>query len=226
METISLLNATISQWYSQIYPTKSAETVSGSAAQNQGDSVILSDAMTIDIYQYSAQGTRTTLSALSDTSDQSAAQSAGQNESASETDAALSITGGNYRAKYLEIIKNRVKFLLEAIASANSDGNSNSGSENVTSAADASSGVSSLTDSGYWSPEQTAQRIVGFALSFYDGGDREEYAAMVKDAVMKGFQEAQNAMGGSLPDISNKTISLAIDAIDQFASGSGVDVTA
>jgi hypothetical protein len=78
----------------------------------------------------------------------------------------------------------------------------------------------------YWSPEQTASRIAGFALAFYDGGDREEYAAMVKDAVMKGYNEAQKAAGGSLPDVANQTISLVMDTIDQFASGNGLDVVA
>jgi len=37
-----------------------------------------------------------------------------------------------------------------------------------------------IIDSNYFSPEKTAERIINFALSFYDGGDREKFAEMVK----------------------------------------------
>ncbi len=80
-------------------------------------------------------------------------------------------------------------------------------------------------NSGYYSPEKTAERIVNFALSFYDGGDRQEYAAMVRKAVTKGFQQAMGAFGGSLPQVSYDTIGLVNAAIDTFAAGADVNMS-
>ena len=78
----------------------------------------------------------------------------------------------------------------------------------------------------YYSPEKTAGRIVNFALSFYTGGDRTEFAEMVKDAVIKGFQEAGAALGGYLPQEALETFSLVMDALDSFAAGETVNFSA
>jgi methylmalonyl-CoA mutase cobalamin-binding subunit len=86
--------------------------------------------------------------------------------------------------------------------------------------AQSSDSVSSVfSPDSYYSAEKTAARIVDFALSFYNGGDREDFARMVQEAVLKGFDQAKVAMGGTLPSISEKTISLVLNAINQFASG-------
>lgn len=76
-----------------------------------------------------------------------------------------------------------------------------------------------------YSPESTAQRIIDFAFSFYAGGDREEYAEMVRDAVMDGYEQAQAALG-MLPSESTDTINIVMDAIDQFAANSPVNTLA
>ena len=68
-----------------------------------------------------------------------------------------------------------------------------------------------------YSPENTAQRIIDFALSFYTGGDREEYAEMARNAVMDGYEQARAALG-MLPSESTDTINLVMEAIDTFAA--------
>ena len=73
--------------------------------------------------------------------------------------------------------------------------------------------------SDYYSPEQTAARIVNFALSFYDGSDRAAYAEKIKAAILKGYDQAQESSGGSLPQVCNDTITLAVDAIDTWENG-------
>ena len=75
-------------------------------------------------------------------------------------------------------------------------------------------------DTSAFSPENTANRIVQFALAFYTGGNREEYVAMVREAVMKGFQDAQSAFGGFLPEVSYETFDLVNQALNDFAAGS------
>jgi len=83
-----------------------------------------------------------------------------------------------------------------------------------------------ITDSDYFSPEKTAEKIINFALSFYDGGDREEFATMVKKAVMKGYNEAMKALGGILPPEAHETIEIVNRAIDNFANGKDMSISA
>ena len=80
-----------------------------------------------------------------------------------------------------------------------------------------------ITDLLDFSPEKTAGRILDFALSFYDGGDRQEFAAMAREAVMKGFNEAMKAFGGSLPRECHDTIRIVNEALDDFAQGGTLD---
>ena len=83
-----------------------------------------------------------------------------------------------------------------------------------------------ITESDYFSSEKTAERIINFALSFYDGGDRDEFAAMVKKAVMKGYNEAMKALGGFLPPEAHETIAIVNRAIDDFAKGKDISISA
>lgn len=75
-------------------------------------------------------------------------------------------------------------------------------------------------------PEKTAERIINFALSFYDGGDRQEFGAMIRKAVMKGYHEAMKALGGFLPQESHDTIELVNRAIDDFAQSKDMAISA
>lgn len=146
-----------------------------------------------------------------------------------ETESPLASQVRNLQATYLEMIRRRVEYLLKELT--RSINNPDSSYPYLKSGDDSGdttvSSVSTLTvDTDYFSTEQTAQRIVQFALSFYDGGDRAEYVDMVKSAVMKGYNEAKKALGGYLPSVADDTIVLAMQAFDQFAAGSQVDYTA
>ena len=113
---------------------------------------------------------------------------------------------------YLELLRKRVEYLLKQITE------KKSGISNL-------SGISrsnTITDLLDFSPDKTAERIVDFALSFYDGGDRQQFAAMVKKAVMKGFNEAMKAFGGFLPRECHDTINIVNRALDDFARGTDV----
>ena len=73
-----------------------------------------------------------------------------------------------------------------------------------------------VADDGYFGVEQTAERIVDFAISAF-GSDPNKLQQM-KDSIDKGFKEAQQAFGGALPEISQKTYTAIMEKLDAFAA--------
>lgn len=72
-----------------------------------------------------------------------------------------------------------------------------------------------VAEDGYFGVEQTSQRIVDFAINGF-GNDPEKLQQM-KDAIDQGFKEAQDAFGGALPEISQKTYEAIMEKLDAFA---------
>ena len=118
----------------------------------------------------------------------------------------------NVWENYLELLRERVEYLLKQITE------NKSRISNFTGI-NRSNTITDLLD---FSPEKTAERIISFALSFYDGGDREQFAAMVRKAVMKGFNEAMKAFGGFLPRECHETISIVNAALNDFTKGRNI----
>ena len=159
---------------------------------------------------------------------------------ASETDGASALLDRAVQS-YLEIIRDRVAYLLEQATGVATDAqDAESGDDSHNALAALLNGQISRTSlntydvqtleiaglSPDWSPEATADRIASFALSFYDGGDRAAYVEEVRGAVMKGFNDALAALG-SLPGESYQTIDLVNKALDDFAAGGqSIDVSA
>lgn len=84
-----------------------------------------------------------------------------------------------------------------------------------------------ISDDGYFGIENTAMRIFNFAAT--RAGDDLEKLQVARDAVLKGFREAENLFGGTLPDISFQTIDKVMELIDdkiRELGGSVVDVKA
>ncbi len=73
-----------------------------------------------------------------------------------------------------------------------------------------------ISADGYFGVEQTSQRIVDFAVAAF-GHDPARLEEM-KAEIDKGFQEAQEAFGGALPDISQQTYAAIMDKLDAFAA--------
>ena len=72
-----------------------------------------------------------------------------------------------------------------------------------------------IADDGYFGVEQTSDRIVNLAIGIA-GGDVTRLDA-IKEGVEKGFQEALDAFGGWLPDISHQTIDAVMEKLDEWA---------
>jgi len=81
-----------------------------------------------------------------------------------------------------------------------------------------------IADDGYFGVEQTSDRIVDFAIAMA-GGDTSRLAA-IKEGVTKGFNEALEAFGGWLPDISYNTFDAVMNKLDSWAENAGTNQTA
>jgi hypothetical protein len=73
-----------------------------------------------------------------------------------------------------------------------------------------------VADDGYFGVEQTSDRIVNFALSLA-AGDVNRLDA-IKEGVENGFNEALEAFGGTLPDISYETYDAVLQKLDAWAA--------
>ena len=74
-----------------------------------------------------------------------------------------------------------------------------------------------ISEDGYWGVDQTSDRIVDFAISF--AGDDQEKLEEIKANISKGFEMASNALGGTLPEISQNTYDAVMEKIDSWAEG-------
>jgi len=77
-----------------------------------------------------------------------------------------------------------------------------------------------IGEGGYYSPENTATRIMDFAKAL-SGGDASKFN-LLKDAVEKGFAAASEQLGGKLPDISNQTYDLVQQKFAAWAEELGI----
>lgn len=75
-----------------------------------------------------------------------------------------------------------------------------------------------ISEDGEWGVEKTAGRILDFAKAL-SGGDPSKIG-LLKDAVIKGFKEAEKTWGGKLPDISQKTYDRIMQGFDEWEKSS------
>lgn len=73
---------------------------------------------------------------------------------------------------------------------------------------------SAIADGGEFSVEKTSERILSFAKAMI-GADPSKMDT-IRAAVEKGFQQAQDMLGGSLPEISQKTLAAVQAGFDQW----------
>jgi len=72
-----------------------------------------------------------------------------------------------------------------------------------------------VADDGYFGVEKTSERIFDFAVGIA-GGDPARIDA-IRSGIEKGFQEAYDAFGGWLPDISYDTYDAVMNKLDDWA---------
>lgn len=75
-----------------------------------------------------------------------------------------------------------------------------------------------VDDDGYFGVRHTSERIFRLAIGIA-GGDPNRIDA-IRQGIDRGFQEALDAFGGSLPDISHATYDAVMEKLDQWAARS------
>ena len=73
-----------------------------------------------------------------------------------------------------------------------------------------------IEEDGYWGAEATAERILSFAKAL-TGGDPDKIEDM-KDAFIKGYQEATKAWGKDLPELTKNTYDKVMEKFDAWAN--------
>ena len=71
-----------------------------------------------------------------------------------------------------------------------------------------------ISEDGYWGVKQTSDRIFDFATAL-TGGDPSKVEEM-KDAFIKGFEQATETWGDELPEISQQTYDAVIEKFDEL----------
>uniref|UniRef100_UPI0040559C9F hypothetical protein n=1 Tax=Acetatifactor sp. TaxID=1872090 RepID=UPI0040559C9F len=79
-----------------------------------------------------------------------------------------------------------------------------------------------IAEDGYWGVNQTSDRIIQFATAL-TGGDPNKIEEM-REAFKKGYKQAEETWGGSLPDISQKTYDAVMEKFDKLAQEAGLTV--
>jgi hypothetical protein len=73
-----------------------------------------------------------------------------------------------------------------------------------------------IAEGGEYSPEKVSDRIVDFAKAI-SGGDKSKLS-ILKTAIDRGFEAAEEDFGGKLPDITKETHKLIMDKLDAWAN--------
>ncbi len=82
------------------------------------------------------------------------------------------------------------------------------------SEAESAEAAESISEDGYWGVEQTSKRIFDFAQAL-TGGDADKAEEMF-GYVMKGYEAAEKAWGGELPDIAKETLNATKALFDDW----------
>jgi hypothetical protein len=72
-----------------------------------------------------------------------------------------------------------------------------------------------IDEGGYFSVESTAARMLDFAVAI-SGGDPSRIDVL-RDAVERGFVQAERMFGGELPEISHQTLEAVRNGFDEWA---------
>jgi hypothetical protein len=73
-----------------------------------------------------------------------------------------------------------------------------------------------IDEGGYFSVEETAARMLDFAVAI-SGGDPARIDVL-RNAVERGFAQAERMFGGELPEISHQTLEAVMNGFDEWAA--------
>lgn len=83
---------------------------------------------------------------------------------------------------------------------------------------------SMIDEGGYFSVDETAARMLDFAVALTNGDPAR--IDVMRDAVQRGFAQAERMFGGELPEISHQTLEAVMNGFDEWAAaGSASAIT-
>lgn len=95
------------------------------------------------------------------------------------------------------------------------------GKEIVVDAETKAQAEAAISDTGFYGIENTAQRALEFAKAL--SGDNPEKAALLKDAVIKAYEQVNEMFGGKLPEITEKTHARTLELFDAWGKNDSED---
>lgn len=73
-----------------------------------------------------------------------------------------------------------------------------------------------VANDGHWHPDQTAARIIYFALTI--SGNNPKNFDKIKESINSGFSLAGESFGGELPEICSRTYNAMMNGLDQWVA--------
>lgn len=79
-----------------------------------------------------------------------------------------------------------------------------------------------IAEDGFFGVAKTSDRIADFVLA--GAGDDAEKLKAGREGILRGYNQAEKAWGGNLPDISKETLEKALEKVDKKLASLGVNV--
>ena len=79
-----------------------------------------------------------------------------------------------------------------------------------------------IAEDGFFGVAKTSDRIADFVLA--GAGDDVEKLKDGREGIIRGYNQAEKAWGGNLPDISKETLEKALEKVDKKLASLGVNV--
>ena len=79
-----------------------------------------------------------------------------------------------------------------------------------------------IAEDGFFGVAKTSDRIADFVLA--GAGDDVEKLKAGREGIIRGYNQAEKAWGGNLPDISKETLEKALEKVDKKLASLGVNV--
>lgn len=79
-----------------------------------------------------------------------------------------------------------------------------------------------IAEDGFFGVAKTSDRIADFVLA--GAGDDIEKLKAGREGIIRGYNQAEKAWGGNLPDISKETLEKALEKVDKKLASLGVNV--
>lgn len=79
-----------------------------------------------------------------------------------------------------------------------------------------------IAEDGFFGVTKTSDRIADFVLA--GAGDDVEKLKAGREGILRGYNQAEKAWGGNLPDISKETLEKALEKVDKKLASLGVNV--